>query len=300
MDRFRWAEQRDGLLTTGQQQQAGRGKRAREHDRAVGRVRVVRRGVVAVNGSPRTWRQEARAVLLSCGVGVAGSHWTALRLQGGSLPLSIDAFHVTSGLGRQVVMPGVVSHRTGLFEDGDLVERDKMPCTSPLRTVVDLSGLTTDQQLGLIIDDFLRRKLLRLEDLRARVGRLRPAPGRSVARLRRVLAARVPGFDPGESALEARIALVIERSGLPRSAQQHRVTYGRNRFRIDFAWPAQRVYLEGNGFGYHSLSTELGRDARRQNELVLDGWRPIEITWHMTDDEIERTLHRFLDASGAH
>jgi hypothetical protein len=54
------------------------------------------------------------------------------------------------------------------------------------------------------------------------------------------------------------------------------------------------VYLEGNGFGFHSLSTELDRDARRQNELVLDGWRPIEITWRMTNAEIEHTVRRFL------
>ncbi|MFM2072039.1 MAG: hypothetical protein RLZZ623_2302 [Actinomycetota bacterium] len=233
-------------------------------------------------------------MLLSCGEGVSASHFTALRLHGGPVPIGIESFHVIGDLDRHVVLPGVTSHRSGLLEPEDLVERDRIPCTSPLRTVIDLSGMMSDTQLGLVADDFLRRKLIGLEELRDRVLRLRPAPGRSVARLKRMLGARLPGFDPGESALEARIAIVLERAGLPRAVHQHKVRYGANRYRIDFAWPDRMVYLEGNGFGFHSLSTELDRDARRQNELVLDGWRPIEITWRMTNVEIERTVRRFL------
>ena len=87
---------------------------------------------------------------------------------------------------------------------------------------------------------------------------------------------------------------VIDTHGLPRPTQQHRVRYGKNRYRIDFAWPDRRLYLEGNGFGWHMLATDLDSDARRQNELVLDGWVPIEITWRMTDAEIATTIRRFL------
>ena len=42
------------------------------------------------------------------------------------------------------------------------------------------------------------------------------------------------------------------------------------------------------------LATDLDGDARRQNELVLDGWVPIEITWRMSDAEIAKTIRRFL------
>jgi hypothetical protein len=109
-----------------------------------------------------------------------------------------------------------------------------------------------------------------------------------------VLAARLPGYDPGESELEARIARIIQAHGLPRPAHQHRVSYGSHRYRIDLAWPDRKLYLEGNGFGFHMLATDLDSDARRQNELVLDGWIPIEITWRMTDGEIATTIRRFL------
>jgi very-short-patch-repair endonuclease len=77
-------------------------------------------------------------------------------------------------------------------------------------------------------------------------------------------------------------------------AQQHRVVLGPSRYRIDFAWPERRLYLEGNGFGFHRLATDLDRDATRQNELVLSGWTPIELTWRMSDAVIEDTLRRFM------
>ena len=219
MDRFRWAERRDGLITSDVLRAAGRTKKRRELDRASRRHRVVRRGVVAVNGSPRSRRQAVRAVLLAAGDLVAGSHVTALRMLGGDAGPT-EAIHVIAPPNLQVTMSSVV-------------------------------------------DDLLRRKLLDLEQLRRRVSVLRSAPGRSVKTLRTVLGARIPGYDPGESALEARIMLVINAAGLERPTQQHRLQFGPDRYRIDFAWPNRKVYLEGNGFGFHRLATDLDRDARR-------------------------------------
>ena len=293
MDRFRWAECHDGLITNVTAKGAGQTKRQLERERESGRLRQVRRGVSVVNGTPPSWKQAVRAVLLTREGGVAGSHWTALTLLGGR-NTDIDQIHVISDLGHPIALEGVVSHRSGILEEGDLVRRQGMLCTSPLRTVIDLSGPMTVAELGDVVDDFLRRKLLRLEQLRARVDRTRPAPGRSVATLRTVLAQRLPGYDSGESALEARIARIIDAYALPRPAHQHRVSYGRRRYRIDLAWPDRRLYLEGNGFGSHMLATDLDSDARRQNDLVLDGWVPIEITWRMSDSEIATTIRRFL------
>ena len=293
MERFRWAERHDGLITSRVMLGDGRARGAQQQDRRAGRMRVVRRGVVAVNGAPTTWLQAVRAVLLSSGEEVAASHATALQLLGGRR-LPTDWIEVISPMARQVRLDGVRAHRSGIIEADDVVKVLGMRCTSALRTVIDLSGVLPWKQLGEVVDDFVRRKLLDLEELRSRVNRLRAAPGRKVKVLRAVLASRIPGFDPGESQLEARIMMVLIESGLPLPDQQHKVELGPHRYRLDFAWPDRRLYLEGNGFGWHSLSSDLDRDARRQNELVLDGWCPIEITWRMTDEEIRRHLIRFL------
>ena len=63
------------------------------------------------------------------------------------------------------------------------------------------------------------------------------------------------------------------------------------------AWPERQLYLEGNGFGFHALASDLDRDARRQNDLEAAGWLPIEIDWRTTDLEIAATVRRFLAAA---
>lgn len=248
MDRYRWAERRDGLITNDVAGRSGLSKRQLEGERDAGRLRAVHRGVSVVNGVPPSWRQAVRAVLLSCGDHVAASHYTSLTILGGD-GRGADMIHVIADLDHHVTLEGVACHRSGLLEEGDMVTRDGMRCTSPLRTVIDLSGVMTVSELGKVVDDLLRRKLLRLEELRARVDRTHPAPGRSVATLRKVLVKRLPGYDPGESELEGRISRLIDAHRLPRPKQQHRVRFGRARYRIDFAWPDRKLYLEGNGFG---------------------------------------------------
>ena len=288
-----WAERHDGLIGQEVARRAGVTQDQIDQRRKSGQYRKVRRGVSAVVGAPRTWMQAVRAVSLACGSEVAMALLTAARLLGA--PTRDDGLiHVLAQLDRPVALEGVRSHRSGTIETGDITSRHGIPCTSALRTVIDLSGSLEVKALGSLVDHFLRGRLLDLEALRERVSRTRPAPGRSVKRLRQVLAARIPGYDPGESPLEARIAQIIDRAGLPRPVQQHRVQYQRNRYRIDFAWPDRKLYLEGNGFGFHRLSSDLHNDAARQNEMVLAGWTPIEITWSMTDAVIERTLRRFL------
>ena len=68
----------------------------------------------------------------------------------------------------RISLDGVVGHRSGVIEEGDVIIRYGMRCTSPLRTVIDLSGPMTVAELGKVVDDFLRRKLLGFEELRAR------------------------------------------------------------------------------------------------------------------------------------
>jgi very-short-patch-repair endonuclease len=288
-----WAEQRDGLLTTSVVRTSV-SRRQMTQRKQQGLWRPTRRGVFAVGGSPRSWQQEVRAVLLSCGPDVVASWWTAGRMHGGTVPEDRqDGIHVSGSLHRMVRMDGVTHHRSGTFVDDDIVERHGMRCTSTVRTVIDVSGSLSIQQLGAMVDDFLRRTVMRLGDLRTRVGELRPAPGRSIKKLRAVLAARIPGYDAGDSHLETRIALLIESGRIRRPAQQFKISFGTTRYRLDFAYPDEKIYLEGNGFGCHSIASDLDKDARRQNAMVIDGWRPVELTWRMTDSEILATLRAF-------
>lgn len=289
-----WAERHDGLFTSAVAAAAGLTRQQLSYRRTTGRSRSIRRGVDAIGGAPLSKRQVVRAVSLAVSDDVCMSHSTAAWLLGGPCP-SDEWLHVSGPLARMVRLAGVKAHRTGTFEEEDVVTRREIRCTSALRTVLDLSGTSTIRELGKLVDHFMRNKMLRLEELRNRVSRTRPAPGRSVRTLQQVLCDRIPGCDPGESELEGRLVRIIIRAELPAPTHQHRVSYGSARYRVDFAWPERRLYLEGNGFGWHNLSSDLDNDATRQNELVLEGWTPIELTWRMTDQFIETTLRRFMD-----
>jgi len=284
------AERRDGLIT-GSDAIASLSKRQIAKRKQEGIWRPARRGVIAINGLPRTWRQEVRAVVLSCGEGVVASHATAMRLWGIEVPRRFeDRIHVSGQLNRMVRLDGVEHHRSGTFEPGDLVERWEIPCTSPVRTVIDVSSSLHVDELGEAVDSLMRRGLIGLEVLRDRVMSMRPAPGRSIKKLKIVLSTRHRGFDPGESPLEARLARVMASGRIIPPVQQHQVEIDGHRYRLDFAWPDRRIFLEGQGFGFHSMASDLDSDARRQNTLVADGWLPIELTWRMPEEEILATL----------
>ena len=288
-----FAERRDGVLTSAVARASLSDRQVRKRLR-IGVWRKERRGVLAINGSPRTWEQQVRAVVLATAGRVDLSNFTALRIIGGAVPNGhAEGIHTLGVLDTTARLDGVVHHRSSTLLEGDRTIRNGLPCTSAIRTVLDISGALTAEQLGSVVDDLIRRKKLKLEDLRERVASTRPAPGRSVRKLRAVLAARIPGYDPGESSLEARLALLIASGRIEKPAQQLKISCGKNKYRLDFAWPDRRIYLEGNGFGCHSLASDLDRDARRQNRLVIDGWRPIELTWRMTDTEIVGTLAAF-------
>jgi hypothetical protein len=161
--------------------------------------------------------------------------------------------------------------------------------------VIDLSGRLSVDELGRLVDELLRRRLLTLPRLRERAEELRSAPGRSMRKVRLVLAQRPTGYDPGESELEARLMRLIQKYGFPVPAPQHWVRSPRWKARLDHAYPDQRLYLEGDGFGFHFTASDLDNDARRRNRLVLDGWRPLTFTWRMTDAEIVAVLDRVYD-----
>ncbi len=88
---------------------------------------------------------------------------------------------------------------------------------------------------------------------------------------------------------------LILRHGFPDPKPQHWVRNQGFKARLDHAYLEPRIYLEGDGFGFHFTASDLDNDARRRNRLVLDGWRPLSFTWRMTDAEIVATLDRIYD-----
>lgn len=269
------------------------------HRRSVGRWVKVRRGVSRVAGAPPSWKQTVLAAVLAAGDQAFASHATGARLLGAEAFQRSWVIELLTPEPRRLRMEGVVAHRFRTLEEGDVIRRDGIPCASGVRVAIDLSGRLGPAKLGVLVDELIRSNLLDLETLRLRVERTPAARGRSLRTLRAVLAARIAGYDPGESALEARLLRTIVANGFPRPEQQLPVRTRWGSYRLDFAYPERRIFLEGNGFGWHRLASDLDRTSRRQNGLVLSGWTPIELTWRMSDAEIVGILDALFDRATA-
>jgi hypothetical protein len=297
------AERQDGVVSVQQARLLGVTTGQIAWRRCSGRYRRCRRGVVRVAGVPPSWRQAVRSAALAAGHPVAVSHSSAVRVYGLELPRPVHprwrrdgAFiELAAPLLRHVRLDGVRGHRCGTWAAGDVVIHDGMPVTSPVRTVIDLSSRLGVDGTGRLVDEMLRRRLLSITELRDRITELRAAPGRSMRVLRAVVAARDETYDPGESTLEARIRRVIRRKGFPAPVGQHWVRDRGFAARLDFAYPEVKVYLEGDGFGFHRYASDLDRDIRRRNGLVERGWIGLHFTWRMSDAEIETKLASFYD-----
>jgi hypothetical protein len=301
------AERQDGVLSVAQAKGCGLSPGQIARRRARGVFRRTRRGVVHIAGAPPSWRQAVRTASIAAGQQVAVSHASAVRVCGIEMPRSVhprwrrdDAFiEVAAPLLRHVRLDGVRGHRSGAWEPGDVEKRSGMLVTSPVRTVIDLSSRLGVDGTGKLVDEMIRKGLLKIAALRERIAMMRAAPGRSLRVLRIVVGSRGDGYDPGESSLEARIRRVIRRKGFPAPVGQHWVRDGSTSVRLDFAYPQVKLYVEGDGFGFHRLASDLDSDVRKRNLLLRLGWVGMHFTARMTDAEIERNLAAVYDRATA-
>jgi very-short-patch-repair endonuclease len=285
------AARQHGLITLQQAIHLGATSRQIRWRISTGVLTVVRRNVYRFAGVPRTWHQSVLAAVLSCGSGVAASHDTALRLYGGRGDRE-RLIEVSSRRERRIDAAELTSHRSLVLFDADLSSRHTIPVTSPARIVVDLSGRRSDKELGRVVDDLLRRRLVRLPEIAQCAHRLRPAPGRSLATVHEALLQRWEGYDPGDSDLESRVLRAIYAAGLPVPRQQVRVGIGGRRCYLDLAYPELRIAIEIDSWAYHRFRSSFDGDRAKGNELVLLGWQVLRIHDGMTDAEIVALVAR--------
>ena len=255
----------------------------------------IRPGVYALAGVRPTWEQAVLAVTLSCPPAYA-SHATTARLSAlrGFLEVP-EAIEVVTPLGRKSRLDGVVGRRSGALFDSDLTVRGPIPTVTVARCVVDVSGRLSTKDLGYVVDDALRRKLLSLEGLRRCAARLDPAPGRSLRGIRSVLADRLPGYSAGDSDLETRALRALVGAGLPPPRQQFRMVLAGRRVRLDLAYPEQRIAIELDGWDTHRFRSKFDDDRARADDLIVADWTPITFTSSMADAYLAATVKTVYD-----
>lgn len=213
----------------------------------------------------------AAAALLSAGPGAVLTSHTAALMYGCSAA-DRGVIHVLAGYDRQLRRRAGIAFHQGLFEEQDILELDglrvlaldaviaEMLCTAARATALACA----DQALA-ELDPGFRASFKAEVDHRIRI---RPDPrGRRRAGVLLDLAAGL-----SESPAESWLLLALFDAGLPAPEQQFSVCDigGRERYRLDFAWPEPRVALEYDGYAAHAERGSL--DAARDDDLRRRGW----------------------------
>ena len=247
-------------------------------------------GVYAVGHSVLGVRGRWMAAVLACGQGAAlgytsaGALWNLQRTSSGPAHVVVPG---SAGRGRS----GIRVHRHPGLTPGELTTRERIPVTTPARTILDLAATVGDRRLKHALD---QAEIQELTDYPALDALARAhARHRGAARLRRLLDTYEAGTARTRSDLEIAFLELCERHGLPRPLVNEELATG---LTVDFVFARQRVAVEADSWRWHRGRTAFERDRARDAILATKGYR----TLRFTDRQIEndpRTVARALAAA---
>lgn len=242
---------------------------------------VACRGVYHLAGAPMTSLSRLRVAVLAGGESCAVSHQSAAWLWGIARPaLSVDSMRlatITVSHGRSARIPEMRIVRSR--HPVRIVMRKGLPCTDPVRTIVDCATEVTAAELDDLVDRALAHKIVAIERLAKAVAR---SPEFRHHRGRPLLLARfqVRGIagSPHPSVLESRMARVLRRCNIPEPKAE--VCWGPDRrYRLDFAFPDVRLVIEVDGWAGHFAPERRRSDHRRDYTLRQAGWTVLRYDW---------------------
>jgi predicted transcriptional regulator of viral defense system len=239
---------------------------------ATGRLRRIHRGVYAVGHGALSPRGHVMAAVLACGPGAVASHRDAAMLHG-LRPNTRRTVDVSSPGRRGRGIAGVDAHRGDTLRPADVMTVDGIPCTRVARTLLDLAEVVSRRQLERACD---QAELLQLFDLRAVEDVLSRADGRrGAATLRAVLAEHAIGTTLTRNDLEERFLAICREAGIPQPEVNAWLPLDATGVEADFLWRSARLIAEVDGRNVHTTRRAFVSDRRRDQSLMLAGWRVV-------------------------
>ena len=253
-------------------------------------------GVYSLSSVPESLEQRVLAAVMWAGPGAVATHRSAGSLWGmdGCTPGVVD---ITVERGGKSRAPAGIKLRQRHLPRKDKTHLGIIPITTPIRTLIDLGAVLTQNEVEFALEDCIHRDLVDVDRFERRVADLTESRCRGLGVVRRLLASRGPDPAP-ESRLEVELQQLMRRAGLPLPRRQF-VVKDHDGFvaRLDFAFPEALVAVEAEGYRYHSGRQAWERDAKRRNHLQRLGWRVIVVTWRRLREaphEIIRELEELL------
>jgi very-short-patch-repair endonuclease len=178
--------------------------------------------------------------------------------------------------------PRVLVHRVRRLGEHEISRLRGLFVTSPCRTLFDIAGFLTLDELQLPFEDAFRRRLVLPNQLETQLHG--PLNGH-----RGVTKIRCLARDDAEataSALEVLLEQAMRSGQLPRAVRQHEV-FDEDGFvaRIDFSYPHVKLAIEADSFRFHWGRDRWERHLQRDNRLQRLGWRTMHVTkWQLDHD----------------
>jgi very-short-patch-repair endonuclease len=274
------AQRQHGVVARRQLLEAGVSSASVGRMLASGWLRRVHAGVYATAGRPRTAHPRWMAAALAGGPEALLSHTSAGGLWGMIDPVPGPVHVTASGGGHRRI--GIVFHRADDLGEIRRV-RDRIPVTTPTRTVLDLAAVLSTRRLGRAIERADRHGLLEVAEL---VQLCEASTGlKGTGRLSSLLAQHRP-FPDTRSELERRFLRLCRDAGLPRPA----VNVPVKGLEVDCVWLPQRLVVELDGYAFHGDRRSFERDRQRDAALQLGGYRVVRVTHRRLAHEPEAVV----------
>lgn len=259
------------LITSAQARAAGVHQQTFRRMVVNGSIEQVEPRVFGPVGCERPWKRRILAVLLSAGPEAVASHRAAARLL--EIPTYEGApVEITVPTKRGFAHPTAIVHESRDLSYVPAWSIDGIPCTPPLRLAVDAGAVLGRTAYATVLRELRRRDRVSWRQLAA-ILRLHSRRGRNGCGPLREQLERYYGLEGiPESTLEQEALDLMLDAGLPMPVAQHSIeAEGLPRFRIDFAYLAERVAIEIDG-PHHELTEVEDYDRWRQGILEGLGW----------------------------
>lgn len=207
------------------------------------------------------------AAVRACGAGAALCCRSALALRN-VLPAPPERVEVAvrRDCGRY---PGIHARRLRL-QDGDVTVHLGIPCTTVLRSLLDVAGRIPLRELEQAVATAERLGLTDRKQLLRRLDQSGRRPGS--ARLRRLLA-QGPAYLRSDA--ERLFLELVQAAALARPRTNERL----GRYEVDFLWPRERVIVEIDGYEWHGTRRRFHSDRARDTALAAAGYVVLRFTW---------------------
>jgi hypothetical protein len=238
--------------------------------------------VYRLNGAPDSWYQRVmRATLDSEGW---ASHRTSAALHtldghnGSVIEVVVERWRRSSR------HDGYSVHETKDLRGVDLTTRHGIPCTSVVRTVLDLPAVEHPFRAEQALDDACRKDADLLPVVRERFLQVARRGRNGTTVMRGFLNERPGGYIAPGSDFERLALRAIDEAGIEKPVKQFKVEDGDFVAYLDISWPQWKFAMECDSLAHHFSKAAQTWDRRRRRRLKRLGWEVTEWTYDEVKD----------------